>query len=91
MQKEYNQYVKLLLYFLDPEKVNYIKNYQATAPDKKKAWCFIPGKKEYFNSAKVLDTQQLPGEMIQDEKIKLRLISAICSYEESSFAIQQKL
>ncbi len=91
MQKEYNHYVKLLLYFLDREKIEYIKNYQDTAPAEKKAWCFIPGKTEYFNSDKVLDTQQLLGEMIKDEKIKLRLISAICSYEESSFAIQQKL
>jgi arginine deiminase len=91
MQKEYNHYVKLLLYFLDKEKIDYIKNYQANAPAEKKAWCFIPGKTAYFNSDKVLDTQQLLGEMISDEKIKLRLISAICSYEESSFAIQQKL
>lgn len=91
MQKEYNHYVKLLLYFLDREKIDYIKNYQASATADKKAWCFIPGKKEYFNSEKVLDTQQLIGEIIKDEKVKLRLISAICSYEESSFAIQQKL
>lgn len=91
MQKEYNHYVKLLLYFLDREKIDYIKNYQATADADKKAWCFIPGKEEYFNSDKVLDTQQLLGEIIKDERVKLRLISAICSYEESSFAIQQKL
>jgi arginine deiminase len=91
MQKEYNHYVKLLLYFLDREKIDYIKKYQSTADEDKKAWCFIPGKKEYFNSDKVLDTQQLLGEIIKDERIKLQLISAICSYEESSFAIQQKL
>ena len=91
MQKEYNHYVKLLLYFLDREKIEYIKTYQAAADADKKAWCFIPGKKEYFNSDKVLDTQQLLGEIIKDERVKLRLIAAICSYEESSFAIQQKL
>lgn len=91
MQKEYNHYVKLLLYFLDREKVNYIKQYQQTATNEKKSWCYIPGKEEYFNSDKVLDTQQLLAEIIKDDKIKLRLISAICSYEESSFAIQQRL
>ncbi len=91
MQKEYNHYIKLLLYFLDPEKINYIKNYQAKADAEKKSWCFIPGKPEYFNSDKVVDTQQLLAEIMQDEKVKLRLISAICSYEESSFAIQQRL
>lgn len=91
MQKEYNHYVQLLLYFLDRDKIHYIKQYQQTAEPDKKAWCYIPGKKEYFNSDKVLDTQQLLGEIVKDEKIKLRLISAICSYEESSFAIQQRL
>ena len=91
MQKEYNHYVKLLLYFLDREKIEYIKTYQQNADPNKKAWCFIPGKKEYFNSDKVLDTQQLLSEIIKDEHIKLRLISAICSYEESSYATQQQL
>ena len=91
MQKEYNHYVKLLLYFLDREKINYINNYQQQAEPDKKSWCFIPGKAEYFNSDKVLDTQQLLAEIIKEEKVKLRLISAICSYEESSFAIQQRL
>ena len=91
MQKEYNHYVKLLLYFLDKEKIDYIKSYQTNAEADKKGWCFIPGKKEYFNSDKVLDTQQLLAEIIKDERIKLRLISAICSYEESSYATQQLL
>jgi arginine deiminase len=91
MQKEYNHYIRLLLYFLDRDKINYIKQYQQTAEPDRKAWCYIPGKKEYFNSDKVLDTQQLLAEIVKDEKVKLRLISAICSYEESSFAIQQKL
>lgn len=91
MQKEYNHYVKLLLYFLDREKVNYINSYQQKSEPENKSWCYIPGKEEYFNSDKVLDTQQLLAEIIKDEKVKLRLISAICSYEESSFAIQQRL
>jgi arginine deiminase len=91
MQKEYNHYITLLLYFLDREKVDYIKKYQATAVPEKKSWCFIPGKDEYFNSDKVLDTQQLLAEIFKDEQVKLRLTSAICSYEESSFAIQQRL
>ncbi len=91
MQKEYNHYVQLLLYFLDREKIDYIRNYQKHAVPEKKSWCFIPGKEEYFNSSNVLDTQQLLMEIIKEEQVKLRLISAICSYEESSFATQQQL
>lgn len=91
MQKEYNHYVKLLLYFLDPEKITYINSCQSAEDDDLQANCFIPGKKEYFNSDKVLEAQNLLEEIIRDEKVKLRLVSAVCSYEESSFAIQQKL
>jgi arginine deiminase len=91
MQKEYNHYITLLLYYLDREKIDYIKQYQASAPEHLKGACFIPGKKEYFNSNKVLDTQQLLAEIIRDEQVKLRLVTAICSYEESGFAIQHIL
>lgn len=91
MQKEYNHYIKLLLYFLDPEKITYLKNCDNFDGFASNANCFIPGKAEYFNSNKVMDIQQILQEIIKDEKVKLRLISAICSYEESSYAIQQKL
>ncbi|MDB5193275.1 MAG: arginine deiminase [Segetibacter sp.] len=91
MQKEYNHYVKLLLYFLDPEKVKYINDYEKKCAPEEKGDCFIPGKQAYFKSDKVLDTQSLLEEMLKEEKVKIRLIAAICSYEESSLAIQQKL
>src|SRR5436305_9449686 len=92
MQKEYNHYVKLLLYFLDPKKIDYIKKCQVSTKDKKtKANCFIPGKKEYFNSDKVLEVQHLLEQILEDEKVKLRLISAVCSYEESSHKTQLQL
>jgi arginine deiminase len=91
MQKEYNHYVKLLLYFLDPEKIKYIHQYQAAADEKTKPYCFIPGKKEYFHSDKVLEVQHILEQVLKDEKVKLRLISAVCSYEESSHKTQQQL
>ncbi len=90
MQKEYNHYVQLLLYFLDPEKIKYIRKCQAEN-EECKANCFIPGKKEYFNSDKVLEVQHLLEQIVKDENVKLRLISAVCSYEESSHKTQQQL
>ena len=90
MQKEYNHYVKLLLYFLDPQKIQYIKKCQAKQVIKK-INCFIPGKKEYFNSDKVLEVQHLLEQILKEESVKLRLISAVCSYEESSNTTQQQL
>jgi arginine deiminase len=91
MQQEYNHYVKLLLWFLDPGKITYIRDFQATAPEDKKRNCYIPGRAEYFNSDKVLEVQRLLEEIVADENIRLRLITAVCSYEESSYSIQQKL
>src|SRR6185436_11877281 len=91
MQKEYNHYVQLLLYFLDPDKIKYLKECRNLPEEKARANCFIPGKKEYFNSDKVLEVQQVLEEILKDEKVKLTLISAVCSYEESSFVIQQQL
>jgi arginine deiminase len=91
MQKEYNHYVQLLLYFLDPEKIDYLKECRNLPDERSRAHCFIPGKKEYFDSGNVLEVQQVLGEILKDEKVKLSLISAVCSYEESSFVIQQQL
>ncbi|MEP6514494.1 MAG: arginine deiminase family protein [Parafilimonas sp.] len=91
MQKEYNHYVQLLLYFLDPEKIKYLKQCRAAQDEKTRANCFIPGKKEYFNSDKVLEVQHVLEQIVKDESVKLRLISAVCSYEESSHVTQQQL
>lgn len=91
MQQEYNHYVKLLLWFLDPEKIGYINQYQESAPPEKKRDCYIPGRPDYFNSEKVLEVQRLLEEIVKDENVRLRLITAVCSYEESSYSIQQKL
>jgi len=91
MQKEYNHYVILLLYFLDPQKIEYIKQCQTSPDEKVRAHCFIPGKKEYFNSHKVFEVQHLLEQILKEESVKLRLISAVCSYEESSHKTQQQL
>lgn len=91
MQKEYNHYVKLLLYFLDREKVDYINEYCKKEGTHDNGRCFIPGKPEYFKSDKVIDAQSLLEEIIQNDNVRLRLISAVCSYEESSLHVQQKL
>ena len=91
MQKEYNHYIKVLLYFLDPAKIEYIKQQDAAATEETRGNCFIPGTSEYFSSDKVLEAQALLEEILKDEKVKLRLIAAICSYEESSLLVQQRL
>ncbi|TAF90727.1 MAG: amidinotransferase [Bacteroidetes bacterium] len=92
MQKEYNHYVRLLLHFLDPEKAAYVANAEKLPEDNAiRKNCFIPGKAEYFNSEHVLEAQNILQKILEDATVKLRLIAAVCSYEESSYAIQQLL
>jgi arginine deiminase len=91
MQKEYNHYIKLLLYFLDPEKAAYVEDYEAKHPEEHNAKCYIPGKPEYFNSEHVIEIQNVLANILKEKEIKLRLIVAICSYEESSYQLQQQL
>jgi arginine deiminase len=91
MQKEYNHYIKLLLYFLDPEKAAYVEAYEAAHAYEDNAKCYIPGKPEYFNSDYVIEIQNVLAIILQNKEVKLRLIVAICSYEESSYQIQQQL
>ena len=99
MRKEYDAYIKTLLYFLDPEKIAYVKEWEEQYKNKtKRPPCFKPGAKSYFNSDKVLDTQQLLCNLLKKKHTngkrnvgRLRLISAICAVEDCSYEIQEIL
>ena len=87
--KEYDLYVKLLLYFLDPEKVKG-KLKKIDNPDNNRNF-YKPGKPEYFNSDKVLDPQSLLTDILKDKAVKDRLVAAICAYEDVSYTLQKSL
>lgn len=87
-REEYDYYVKILLYFLDPEKVRgKIKEIDA---DPERLF-YKPGSNAYFNSDKVVDIQKLLAEILEDETIRVKLIASICAVERCSFRIQEKL
>ncbi len=85
MQNEYDEYVKLLLYFLDPEKIDFIENSSKTKSGRPR--CFIPSTKEYFDSDKVLDVQTLLAHILEDEHIRTRLVASICAIEQCSMRV----
>ncbi|HNP21400.1 MAG TPA: arginine deiminase family protein [Panacibacter sp.] len=91
MRREYNEYVKLLLWFLDPEKIPYILECERTNKSGKQPSCFKPGHPDYFNSDKVIDIQHLLSQILMDENIRRRVISAVCAWEGCSFATEQQL
>jgi arginine deiminase len=85
---EYDYYVKILLYFLDPDKVR--GKVASLGPDSDRNF-FKPDHAEYFRSDKVVDVQSLLSEILADEVIRTRLIAAICGIERTAFRTQQQL
>ena len=91
MRREYNEYIKLLLYFLDPAKIDYINEFEEKQKDKPQPDCYKPGHPDYFNSDKVLDVQHLLYKVLQKPGIRRRIIAAVCAWEGVSFATESRL
>lgn len=85
---EYDYYVKILLYFLDPDKVR--GKVAAIGPDSDRNF-YKPDHQDYFKSDKVVDLQVLLADILADTTIRTRMIAAICGIERKSFRTQQQL
>jgi arginine deiminase len=85
---EYDYYVKLLLYFLDPDKVR--GKVASIGPDSDRNF-YKPDHEAYFKSDKVIDLQVLLADILVDTAIRTRMIAAICGIERKSFRTQQQL
>ena len=91
MRKEYNDYVKLLLYFLDPGKIEYIQSFEKDKTGDMQLDCFKPGNPAYFNSDKVLDVEYLLAKVLRNSHLRDRLIASVCAIEGCSYAIEKQL
>ena len=88
-RKEYDYYTKLLLYFLDPEK---IMGRLKEVDDSNNEFNFYkPDHDEFFRSDKVVELQWLLGEILEDREIKLKLVASVCAIENCSYELQNKL
>lgn len=85
---EYDYYVKLLLYFLDPDK---IKGKLADIDNDPGRSFFIPGSENYFASDCVVDIQKLLGEILENNDVRVKLTAAICGIERCSYHTQEEL
>jgi arginine deiminase len=88
-RKEYDYYTKILLYFLDPEK---IKGQIQTIdhPDHKRNF-YKPDHVAFYQSDKVIELQWLLAQVLENQDIKLKLIASVCAIEGCSYATQNKL
>ncbi len=88
-RKEYDYYTKLLLYFLDPEK---IKGRLDQIDDPANEYNFYkPDHPDFHKSEKVIELQWLLGEILEDREIKLRLTASVCALENCSYQLQDQL
>ncbi len=90
MRAEYDTYIKILLHFLDPEK---IEDYnKAKALENGKRMGFLkPDKEGYFKSDKVVEVQFVLSQILEDKNIRIRLVASICSIEQTSYYEQETL
>lgn len=87
-RKEYDYYVMLLLWFLDPEKIR--GRTRAVLADQGREF-FKPGSPGYFRSENVVEFEVLLAEILQEKELRLRLTSSICGIERYSYKTQEYL
>ncbi|MGY3052082.1 arginine deiminase [Pedobacter sp. UYEF25] len=88
-RKEYDYYLKLLMYFLDPAKIKG-KLASIDAPSAKRAF-YKPKSPDFHHSNSVIEIQTLLSEILQMESIKKKLVAAVCAIEGITYKVQLEL
>ena len=88
-KKEYDFYVKLLMYFLDPEKIK--GNLAAIDSHEADREFYKPHHPEFHSSLKVIEFEVLLADILEYDSIKTRLVASICAVEGCSYQFQQQL
>ncbi|MDB5122326.1 MAG: arcA [Mucilaginibacter sp.] len=88
-KNEYDFYVKLLMYFLDPVKIKG-KLDQIDDPANKRAF-YKPDDKGFHASNKVIEIQILLEEILQDADVRKKLVASVCAIEGCNYRLQLKL
>ncbi len=88
-KNEYDYYVKLLLYFLDPIKIKG-KLKEIDAKENNRDF-FKPDNKAFYASDKVIEIQTLLADILEDEDIRNKLTASVCAIESCTYRLQQKL
>ena len=88
-KNEYDYYTKILLYFLDPEKIKG-KLKEIDAAENKRNF-YKPDHPDFFKSDKVIELQWLLAEVLEDTSIRIELVSAVCAIEGCTYAASKEL
>src|ERR1700753_2093241 len=88
-RNEYDYYVKLLMYFLDPTKIKG-KLQQIDSLENDRAF-FKPDNKDFHASTKVIEIQNLLADILIEDDIRKKLVASVCAIENCTYHLQQKL
>jgi len=86
---EYDYYIKLLMYFLDPGKIKGKLN-EINNADNKRAF-FKPDNASFHNSDKVVEIQTLLSDILEQKDIRKKLVAAVCAIEGCTYRMQLQL
>ncbi len=88
-KKEYDFYTKILLYFLDPDKIKgKLENIDS---DTGRRNFYKPDNDAFFKSEQVIELQWLLGEILEDKDIRSKLVASVCAIESCSYDTQKEL
>jgi arginine deiminase len=88
-RNEYDYYVKLLMYFLDPEKIKGKLN-EIDSEQNNRSF-FKPDNKNFHASTKVVEIQSLLADILIEDDIRKKLVASVCAIENCTYRLQQKL
>ncbi|TFF36698.1 arginine deiminase family protein [Mucilaginibacter psychrotolerans] len=86
---EYDYYIKLLMYFLDPDKIKG-KLSEIDNPENKRNF-FKPDNAGFHNSGKVVEIQTLLSDILEQKDIRKKLVAAVCAIEGVTYRLQLQL
>lgn len=88
-RNEYDYYVKILMFFLDPDR---IKGRLAAidAPESKRGF-YKPQHPDFHASDRVIELENLLTEILEDEAVKMKLVASVCAIEGCTYQLQQQL
>lgn len=88
-KEEYDYYLKLLMYFLDPEKIKgKLAAIDSEASDRS---FFKPDSPDFHNSSAVIEIQSLLSDILEDASIKKKLTAAVCAIEGCTYKLQMEM
>lgn len=88
-KNEYDYYVKLLMYFLDPAKIKgRLTDIDSRTSDRA---FFKPDNVGFHASCKVIELQTLLSDILEDKNIRKNLVAAVCAIEGCTYRLQQIL